>query len=355
MARQTVRRSAFRLHEGHSYSCSIAAVGNVPLNQTYLQSANEYDFDRTLFPVTVTPTITCDGSDLDLTKLTGKAWYEVGADGTETQITSADTDFALYPTGYPCGLQIKKNGEVRLVFRAKYGVDTIMSTVTARRLTAAEPQLELELDAPTSQTWNPFVAGHDELTITPRAHRGGKTVTATIKWQRLRDGVWADLKPYVPGDATTEILDCDVSIDSTTNALTLDRRFMGESAYLRCIATHDGATRTVEVSVTRRIPEVDVDTVMSAYLPDAGQTLHADAYVRYRGGGRIVNPSAEFLISWHVNGSATASGHGNSFDVKSTGDSMEIAMDIEDKGPLMAACDSDGSVFTDSDGKVLFI
>lgn len=355
MARQTVRRSAFRLHEGHSYSCSIAAVGNVPLNQTYLQSANEYDFDRTLFPVTVTPSITCDGSDLDLTKLSSKAWYEVSSDGTETQITSADTDFALYPTGYPYGIQIKKNGEVRLVFRAKHGSVTITASVTARKLTAAEPQLELELDAPTSQTWNPFVTGHDELTITPRAHRGGKTVTATIKWQRIRDGVWTDLKPYVVGDATTEILDCDVSIDSTTNALTLDRRIMGESAYLRCIATHDGATRTVEVSVARRIPEVDVDTVMSAYLPEAGQNLHADAYIRYRGGDRIANPSAEFLISWYVNGSATASGHGNSFDVRSTGDSMDIEMGVEDKGPLYAACDSDGSVFIDSDGKVLFI
>lgn len=356
MATQRIRRSAFRLHEGHSYSCSIAAVGNVPLNQTFLQSANEYDFDRMAVPLTVTPSITMDGADLDLTKLTAKAWYEVASDGTETQITSADTDFVLYPTGYPCGLQVKKNGNVNLVFRAKNGVDNIMAKVSARMQTAAEPQLELELDAPTAQTWNPFVTGHDELTITPRAHRGGKTVPATIKWQRIRDGVWADLNPYMIGDATTDALDCDVSIDATTHALTIDRRFMGESAYLRCMATHDGSTRTIEVSITRRIPEYSVDTIMSGYLPDAGDTIHADAYIRYVGGGRITNPSKELLISWYVNGASTPSGHGNGIDIKSTGDRMDVEMTVEDRGALHAiSTGNPNEVFCDSDGKILFI
>lgn len=353
MAIQKIRRSAFRLHEGHSYSCSIGAVGNTPLNQTYLQSAGEYDFDRTLVPVTVTPSITCDGADLDLTQLSSKAWYEVGADGSETQITSSTAGYTLYPTGYPYGIQIKKNGEVRLVFRAKHGSVTITGSVTARELMAAEPVLELELDAPTAQTWNPFTT-NDDLIITPRAHRSGVTVAATFKWQRLRDGVWKDIKPYVPGNTATEPLDCFMSINATTGAITIDRRFMGESTYLRCTATHSGETRTAEASITRRIPDVEADTIMSGYLPEEGQTLRAEAYIRYRGGDRIANPSAEFLISWFVNDSTTASGYGNSYNARSAGDSMTIEMGVEDRGALKALKDIDGAVFTDADGKIYY-
>ena len=353
MAIQKIRRTAFRLHHGHSYSCSIEAVGNTPLNHTYLQSAGEYDFDRTVVPVTVTPSITCDGADLDLTVLSAKAWYEVAADGSEVQITSSTAGFLLYPAGYPCGIQIKKNGEVKLVFRGKHDRTTITASVTARELTAAEPVLELELDAPSAQTWNPFTA-NDELTVTPRAHRGGTTVPATFKWQRLRDGVWTDIKPYLIDDATTEPLDCDVCVDTNTGTLTIDRRFMGDSAYLRCSATHSGEVRTAELSITRRIPDVEADTIMSSFLPDEGQTLRADAYIRYRGGDRIPNPSAEFLISWFVNGATTASGYGNSFNARSSGDSMSIEMGVEDRGALKALTDFDGAVFTDFDGKILF-
>lgn len=354
MAIQKIRRTAHRIHEGHNYSCSISAVGNTPLNQTYVQSTAEYDFDRTLVPVTVTPSITCDGSDLDLTQLSSKAWYEVASDGTETQITSSTAGFTLYPTGYPCGVQIKKNGEVRLVFRAKHDRSSIFATITARELTAADPVLELELDAPSAQAWNPFVTNADALVITPRAHRSGTTVAATYKWQRLRDGVWKDIKPYVIGDTTTEPLDCDVSINTTTGALTIDRRFMGDSAFLRCTATHNGDTRTAEASITRRIPDVEADTLMSTYLPDEGQTIRAEAYIRYRGGNRIADPSKEFMISWFVNGATTPAGYGNSINLRSAGDSMTVEMGVEDRGALKALTDSDGAVFTDSDGKILF-
>lgn len=354
MAIQKIRRTAFRIREGHSYSCAIGAVGNTPLNQTYVQSTGEYDFDRTLVPLTVNPSITCDNADLDLTKLSSKAWYEVGSDGTETQITSSTAGFTLYPTGYPCGLQVKKNGEVRLVFRAKHDRNSIFGTVTARELTAADPLLELELDAPSAQTWNPFVTGHDDLIITPRAHCGGVTVTATYTWQRLRDGVWTDIKPYVPGNTATEPLDCDVLINATTGALTIDRRFMGDSAFLRCTATYGSMTRTAEASITRRIPDVEADTLMSGYLPDEGQTLRAEAYIRYRGGNRIADPSKEFMISWFINGATTPAGYGNSYNVRSAGASMTIEMGVEDRGALKALCDSDGAVFTDADGKILF-
>ena len=353
MAKLTIRRTAFRLHEGHSYSCSLHAVGNTPLNQTYLQSTGEYDFDRTLIPVTVVPAITCDGADLDLTTLTSKAWYEVAADGTEVQITSSTPGFTLYPTGYPYGVQIKKNGEVRLIFRAKHSRSTITGSLTARELIAADLVLELELDAPTSQVWDPFTT-NDALTITPRAPRSGKTVAATYKWQRLRSGVWTDIKPYVIGDASTEPLDCDVSINATTGAITVDRRYMGDSTYLRCTATYGGKTRTAEASITRRIPDVEADTISSTYLPDEGQTFRADAYIKYVGGDRIANPSEQFLISWYLNGASTPSAYGNSFSTRSTGDKMEVAMEVEDLGALGALCDSDGAVFIDSDGKILF-
>ncbi len=358
MAKLRVKRTAYRLHEGHTYSCAIGPVGNVPLNQTYLQSANEYDFDRTAVPVTVSPSITCDGNDLDLTQLTGKAWYEVAADGTETQITSANTDYTLYPTGYPCGIQIKKNGDVSLVFRAKHWSVSITGRVSAKKQTAAEPQLELELDAPTSQVWDPFSStGDAPLVITPRAHRAGKTVTATIKWQRLDNGTWRDVNPYVVGDTTTNPFDSDVEIDSTTGALTVYRRFMGESSFFRCFATHGGSTRTADVSITRRIPEYRAETLMSAYMPDKGDNYHAEAYIRYAGGGRIANPSQELNIEWYVNDSTTAAGQGNSIDIRSTGDQVDVEMTVEDRGALGVAVDeTDGNrPFCDpADGKILY-
>lgn len=355
MAKITVKRKAYRLHEGHSYSCSLVPVGNVPLNQTYLQSANEYDFDRTAVPVTVNPSISCDGSDLNLSELTGKAWYEVAADGTETQITSSTAGFTLYPTGYPCGIQIKKNGDVRLVFRAKHGTVAVSATVAARQLTATEPQLELELDAPTSQIWNPFSSSGDApLVIKPRAHRAGKNVAATFKWQRMKSGTWTDLNPYVPGDATTDPFDSDVEIDSTTGALTVYRRFMGSASYFRCVAEHGGDTQTAVASITRRIPDVDVSTLMPSYMPPAGQSLHAEAYIRYVGGDRIANPSQEYDIEWHVNGSSTPSARGNSIDTRSTGEQIDIDMTVEDRGALGVAVSDANEPYCDEDLKILY-
>lgn len=358
MAIQTTRRSAFRLHEGHSYSCSIAAVGNTPLNQTYVQGSGAYDFDRTLINVTVTPVITCDGTDLDLSKLSSKSWYEIATDGTETQITSSTAGFELYPTGYPCGLRIKKNGNIKLLFRARHDKTLITATTSAREMTAADPLLELELDAPSSQLWNPFVTGHDALTITPRAQRGGKTVGgATYTWKRLRDGAWADIRPYVIGNAATEPLDCDISINSSTGALTIDRRLMGDTARLRCTATApDGKTRTAEVSVTRRIPAVTADIIMSDYLPGDSKPLHAEAYIRYEGGNRIADPSAQFLISWYLGNNTTPVGYGNSIDLYTTADSLDVGMGIEDRGALGALCDpADDAILTDENGNILFV
>lgn len=357
MAVQTVKRSAYRLHEGHSYSCAIQVAGNTPLNQTYVQGTGSYDFDRTMINVTVTPVITCDGTDLDLSRLSSKSWYEIATDGTETQITSSTPGYELYPSGYPCGLRIKKNGNIKLLFRARHDKTLITATVEAREMTAADPLLELELDAPSSQLWNPFVTGHDTLTITPRAHRSGKTVAGTsYTWKRLRGTSWTEIKPYVIGDSTTEPLDCDISINSTTGALTIDRRYMGENARLQCTATApDGMERTAEVSITRRIPAVTVDTIMSAYLPGDGEPLHAEAYIRYEGGNRIADPSAQFLISWHLGNSTTPVGYGNSIDLYTTADSLDVGMGIEDRGALGALCDlSDNAILTDENGNILF-
>lgn len=345
-----IKRKAILRKNIQALSVSISPAGNEPLDQYYDEQSAAYVPDRSLIPLILVPSLMMDGRDVSA-EYTERAWYRITAAGAEEQITASTPGHTLYPTGYDLGLKISANTPydtaAKYVFRCRAKGSPGMATITLRTGAAVAAKPSLELDCPAAQTWNPFVTTADTLTITPKVFARGKT--CTVKWKRiLANGTRRDL-------ILTDPEDCELSLNTTTGALTINRRLMGHRAALVC-ELYVGTSKVDEkpVTISRRIPQYREDCKTNTYFTPSDTSVFAQAQITAQPGGVLADPSAELLIAWFDGSTRVGEGNTHLFPARGK-ESIDIGMEVTDRGPWCLAADSDGAILTDSDGALLLI
>lgn len=315
---------------------TVAIIGsdNMPLTQEYDEATGVYYPDRTLVPLILVPDIREeDGTPVPDTDIAGKGWYTVNADGSETQILSTTQGYELFPTGYPLGLKISGNipagSSLGLVFRFTARGFSGMGKETLRTDNNPAPTPDLELDFPVASVWNPFDTDRDTVTVTPTVIDYGNT-SLTVEWQKRDGNTWRAIDPTDPKD-------CELEHDATTYALTINRRWMGESISVVCRLTdNSGPTpvvlRECPVTIRRRIPEYSAEILMSSVFSDADTAVLADSIIRV-GKSRVSDPGKELKLTWYNGNTAVGEGNRHSFPTASAG-TIDAGLDIEDRGPM---------------------
>lgn len=324
-----IRQKATIIKDSPSVALSIAPAGNESFVQTYDQASGDYIPDYTLVPLILVPTILVGGTKV--TDVESQSWWIVNSDGTQTQVTSGSMGLQLYPAGFPNGLRVARNISssypLKLIYRCKVSGVTDSAMITLRTDTVGRPTPMLELDFPETSVWNPFVTDRDKITIHPTVRSFGQSGLTTV-WMKVDGNTVRALDPTDPKDA-------ELAIDSSTNALTIDRRWMGEKISLFC-RLMDGTTKLREIPVTirRRIPDFNASIRMSDrfYLNDT--SLYAEAMIELKSEGRIADPSKELLITFYDGNTKVGSGNSHSYPIVKGAQSINAAMDIEDRGPM---------------------
>lgn len=346
-----IRNSTKIIKEYKGLTAALTGADNLPLTQEYDEATGIYFPDRTLLPVIIVPDIReDDGTAVPDTDIATKAWYTVGSDGTETQILSTTPGFELYPTGHTLGLKVKKNispsTSVGLVFRFTARGFAGMAGATLRTDNNPAPTPDLELDFPAASVWNPFDTDRDTVTVTPTVRDFGHTSLA-VEWLKLDGTSWRAINPSDPKDAELEL-------DTATNALTIDRRWMGESISLVCRLSDTGGSTPVvirerPVTIRRRIPEYTAEIMMSSVFGGSDASVMAQANIR-AGKSRLTDPSKELKLTWYDGNTSVGSGNAHSYKT-GTAEVIDAGLGIEDRGP-MKLLTYNGAYLT-YDGKLL--
>lgn len=325
-------KSAKLLEPSASVSVSIAPAGNLPLTQSYNEATGEYDLDRTMMPLILTPSVFADNKDVSDQTPDSKSWWILEESGNWRMIesTADSTRFELYPAGYPMGIKVKVNSTpdkpIKLRFDVTVSGVRTMEEIALRCESEAAPAPMLELDYPASSAWNPFETGHDKITITPNIRAFGQT-GYSVGWMKQDGSTKRAIDPSDPKDAELEL-------NTATNALTIDRRWMGDSITLFCqLKKGSKVIREMPVTIVRRIPEFIEDYICPHQFEESTKSIRAEAYYRIPSTGRIADPSKELIISWYDN-KLTVVGTGNSHTYPVTGDNVSIAADFKDRGCL---------------------
>lgn len=329
-----IRNSAKIIKEYKGLTVALTGADNVPLTQEYDEATGSYTPDWTLLPVIVVPDIReDDGTPVPGTDIATKAWYIVGSDGSETQILTSTPGFELYPAGHILGLKIKKNipasTSVGLVFRFTAGGFSGMARTTLRTDNNPAPTPDLELDFPTASVWNPFDTDRDTVTVTPTVRDYGNT-SLSVEWLKRDGNNWRAIDPSDPKDAELEL-------DSATNALTIDRRWMGESISLVCRLTDNSGPDPVvirerPITIRRRIPEYTADIMMSSVFSASDTSVFARANIRV-GKTRLSDPAKELKLTWYDGNASVGSGNNHSYKT-GTAEVIDAGLGIEDRGPM---------------------
>lgn len=346
-----IRNSTKIIKEYKGLTVALTGADNMPLTQEYDEATGTYFPDWTLLPVIVVPDIReDDGTPVPDSEVATKAWYTVGSDGTETQILTTTPGFELYPTGHTLGLKIKKNipasTSIGLVFRFTAGGFAGMARTTLRTDNNPAPTPDLELDFPVASVWNPFDTDRDTVTVTPTVRDYGNT-SLTVDWLKLDGTNWRAIDPTNPKDAELEL-------DTATGALTINRRWMGESISLICRLTdNSGSTPVVirerPVTIRRCIPEYTAEIMMSSVFSESDTSVMAQANIR-AGRTRLTDPSKELKLNWYDGNTSVGSGNSHSYKT-GTAEVIDAGLGIEDRGP-MKLLTYNGAYLT-YDGKLL--
>lgn len=367
---------------------SFSLPGGVPDRQNFDADINEYTPDYTLTPLVIQPhtdVIDADGiipSGPVNASLANIRWYQI-LGGVRTLISTSDANYEITQSGTSAGqIKLKKNLNVgvplTLEFYAEY-VDTRTGQlftfqgsylVRCDNATPCIPQLQL--DAADQTIYNPFV---DVASQTVRARLLLGTVECPaakrlFTWEKQRpDNSWSAVG--------SDILDYELTVSADGASVTVNRNLMGDQLNLRCRARYDRdgnpASKPLDdscpvavVQFVRRLPkfEFDIEGVPTNINPDIKQ-LRPGVRV-WDVNGTISNPERELMILWYI---ATNKATGTlSYSQIAQGASPVIStapfsqqygavlgVDAQDAGPLKAATDSDGVVFTDADGSILLI
>lgn len=380
-------------------SASITTVdgagGTVPAIQTFDNNGglSVYAPDYTIVPISIQPNVSILDQDGVLPSgcvngsLSNCKWVE-WIDGTATTIESTNTNYDISANTATDATQgritVKRNcpvnGQLTLEFRCQYldprngEVHEVRQSFTLRCESVTEYPPKLSVDIPAQSFWNPL-ADPSQRVITARLYQGGKEVATANRifvWEEMdASGNWVEIDP-------DGIMNYDVSVND--NQLTVLRDYMGYGLKFRVRAKYDkggnpsGVTLTESspsaiFAITRRLPDYDYEiSGQPANVPPSQKYLFPEVAVTGKSGD-IDKTRLDGVIAfdWYI-ATNTASGNGQSFTKVATGRSPQIptaamaksyggvlAVEDRDLGPWAAALDSDGSVFTDADGKVLLI
>ncbi|MBD5302340.1 MAG: hypothetical protein HDS16_05010 [Bacteroides sp.] len=346
-----IRNSAKIVKEQKGLVAALTGADNISPTQEYDEATGVYSPDWTLLrPVFVPDIRNNDGMAVPDTDIVKKAWFVIQPDGSEKQIESTDTGFELYPSGYPLGIRIKRNilvdKPLGLVFRyTAYGF-TGMAAETFVTHNNPAPTPDLELDFPVASAWNPFTTDRDKVTVTPTVRDFGKN-GLVVEWFKRDGSTWRTIDPSDPKDA-------ELNYDVATKAVTIDRRWMGDSISLVCRLTDTSATPNVvlrerPVTIRRRIPEYTASINMASIFGADDKSVMAEAYIRM-GMETLKDPSKELRLTWYNGNTATGEGNKKSFPTGAA-ETIEVGLDINDRGP-MKLLTYNGTYLT-YDGKLL--
>ena len=329
-----IRNSAKIIKEQCGLSVSIIGVDNVPFTQEYDEASDTWFPDWTLLPLIITADIKRDdGSQVADSDISTKAWYIINSDGSETQIASTTPGFELFPSGYPLGLKINRNisvdAPISVVFRFRALGFSGMAQESIRAINNPAPTPDLEIDFPTASVWNPFETDRDVVTVTPTVRDYGKT-SLSVEWLK-RDGAnWRSIDPSDPKDA-------ELTIDAATNAVTIDRRWMGESISLVCRLIDNSGSNPVilrerPLTIRRRIPEYNAEILMASTFSEKDASVMAQSNVRI-GKTKISDPSKELKLTWYNGNTIVGEGNKHSFPTGKS-NAIDVGLDISDRGPM---------------------
>ena len=389
---KTTRRYDFK-YRPLEVSTTMMTVSNVPDTQTYNFSTGEYTPDYPLTPLTIRAEVSIfDYDDVLPTgsvnkQLTNIKWYEVmggnehliggsggaslayyvGAEGTDDagQIQVADNIDPLTP--------------LTLRFEAEYldpRMNQIHKIVLSKliKCTVEAPKPSLELDAPLQVIYNP-IRHPDKQTIKATVKANGGATAASQRaflWEVLRaDGTWSEV-----GNPTDGYLDYEIEVSADKSQVTVDRSLMGDRLVIRCRANYsmDGAAASMpftdlslsrSVTLIRRIPEWWEDIRDMPYNIPPVPYIFPRAVIRDTVGLLTDDEiTRHFNINWYMatnktSGSLAYSKIGEGINPQLSTSLMSqsiggvLAMEPTPRDPLAALMDSDGSVITDSDGKII--
>lgn len=346
-------RHASTIHKDlQSLGVSIVPEGNVPLNQTYDEETRSYIPDHGIIPLILVPEVRYEGEDVS-TEYEERGWWRITANGAEEQITAATSGHTLYPTGFPLGLKITGNisatDVAKYIFRVKARGVRGSGSVTLRTNMAASAMPSLELDAPPAIIWDPFTTDHDVLKITPTVNARGKT--CTVRWRKIVGGVRRAI-------SATDLDDLELSVNTATNVLSVNRRWMGNGVSVVCELLCGGEIiRERYVTIRRRIPPHRDEILTSDLFTASDAIQHAELVVRKEPSGIISNPEAELKIDWYdcdgTNPVYVGSGVSHDFPLDGEATRKEIGVEVTDRGPWLCLKDASGAYLTDASGAAL--
>lgn len=367
---------------------SLCVEGSVPDSQNFDANSDTYTPDFSITPLVLTPRVSRIDKDQVLDPgpvnqdLANIRWYK-SINGVSSVIDTDDPDFIISQSGTDAGrIAVKENVQpgqkMSLRFFAEYPdprtgqIYTIQATHSVSCRNATEVIPRLSLDAAVNTVYNPLRDTDTQPVHASLIVAGSEAPQSSrlFFWEILRtDGSWSPVG--------SDIMDYDVSVAADGASILVNRRLMGQQIFIRCRAAYDpkghpedvslsDASPAQTISFVRRIPYFDFDFIgVPSDIPADTREIAPKAVIRDIV-GVIENPTDVLRPVWYVapNNGATSPAYSkvaqgmapiiSTNPVNNTNGAI-VALDIEDVGPLAAALDIDGAVFTDANGAVLLI
>ncbi|MCD8030035.1 MAG: hypothetical protein LUF85_04195 [Bacteroides sp.] len=300
--------------------------------------------------------------------------------GLQNVIDEADSRYEITTSGVHKGrIIVKHNVEVlapyTLYFYAEY-VDPRTNQVLVFRdshqiicINESPALPTLQLSVPETVLYSPW-DDPARQTITATLMMDNDVLTGTTQrkfwWYKQLEGTIRLLDPE---------LDPEV-VSITDNTLIIDREFMGDEVGIVCKgeyatshrqipAAPSGSALVATTRICRRIPDFDYDYsgVPTQIAPD--QTTIYPKLIITTNKGVVSNVMGVLRASWYVKKNTSGAtwqqvSHGatpalsTSYIKDSTGLSMDLGVEIEDRGPFCILTDKDGDELTDQAGNVLW-
>lgn len=368
---------------------SLGPSSTVPAAQSYDASQNTWVPDYTATYLLLQESIDIIDPDNVMTSgsvLQSLASLEVWEviNGTQTLVTPDNPNYAVSSSGDTAGqIVVKKNATVEhpITIRVKATfndtrlrqVITIYDSylITCKNATTLQVA---QVDMPQQAIFDPF---HDvDAMPYTGMHYVGTTMSdydptkLRFKWE------------YVNSDNTTREITGTADEDypfvisgDCHETLTVNRRLMGSACSIRMSALYDATgsgtfavtpwAPKVDISMRRRVPEVDYDIMGLPSEIEPGTEYISPTCSIFDTVGVITNPLAELRVVW-MRATNTASANGIVYEpcawdiapkirteLMTSEYGMMVALDVQDLGPLLPVTDADGKMFTDADGKMI--
>ncbi|MCD7935527.1 MAG: hypothetical protein LUG98_01560 [Tannerellaceae bacterium] len=365
-------------------SISIVPVGSVSARQTYSFDFLEYTPDYELTPLVLQPHCVVFDRDGVIpgninASLTNMKWME-GEDKPGAIIDASNLNYEITDSGTDKGrIKIKRNIPVltplTLFFYAEY-VDPrngqILVFQDSHQVVCVNesPAIPgMKLDVPTAVFYDPF-------NDTPK-----QTIKATLM---IEDDVMTDTSRrrfwwFKQLENTIRLFDPELDpelVSVNDDTIVIDREFMGEGVGIICKGEYANTEETLPNSasasalvetctICRRVPDFDFDYSGVPGQIAPGQSIIYPKLIVTTNKKVIKNPLSVLRATWFTKKETAGAtwqqvAHGEKPSISttaitdSTGKSMDLGLEVEDRGPLCILTDKDGNELTDQDGNILW-